>query len=108
MSRGIIVSNWIVVGVSVPIPRLRSLGGGWYNGIRLNETSEFGVVSPGAVVYQLNVTVIALAGEFVVRAEGTRGAAQFAKGFVERSGADRPVCVRGEGSAAEVVREEVF
>ena len=51
---------------------------------------------------------LALTGELVVRAEGTRGAAQFAEGFVERRGADRPVCVRGEGGAAEVVREEIF
>ena len=65
----IIVPNRIIVCIALSIPSLRSLGGGWYNGIRLNETSEFGVVAPGAVETQLNVTVIALAGKLVVRAE---------------------------------------
>ena len=99
MSRWIIVSNRVIVCIAISIPRLRSLGGGWYNGIWLNETSEFGVVAPGAVVQQLNVTVISLTGESVVGVQIANRETRLAKALYSDSPTVTPF--------ASVVRDEL-
>ncbi len=50
---------------------------GRYNGIRLNETSEFGVVVPGVVPEQVNATVTVLSRVGVVRGIRTGIVAHF-------------------------------
>jgi hypothetical protein len=59
MPRWIIQIYRAVVNVGVAIPGL-GVGGLWYDGIWLNETSQQGIIPPGAIVKQLNVTVVPL------------------------------------------------
>ena len=105
VSRRVIIADRVIVHERVAVPGLRPLRGGGDDGVRGGETSQRGVEPASYEEVKSQAGFLALTGELVVRAERGRCTAQFAKGFVQRGGADRPVGVRGEGGAAEACPE---
>ena len=80
------ISDGIIIDKRVPIPGLRALRPGGDKGVGGGETSQRGVHPASVEEVDSEAGLLALTGEFVVRAEIAESVPRLTKGFVESGG----------------------
>jgi hypothetical protein len=70
--RGVVVFQWIVYAVAIPVKCLR-VGRVWHNRIRTYKPPDTGIIVPGSVIVKVNAVVQALAGKEDIGGEIANG-----------------------------------
>ncbi len=101
MTRGVIIFYWVIINVSISIPRLDALATHRHDGIRLRPASQRAVVPACVEEVQADASFFDLTRESPVGGEAGQGVSRLAPGFVSQLAQLVPVQrVGGQAGAA--------